>query len=478
MLNLQSKIKEQHAVAAVYVISLFMASMDGQIVNVALATLSRQFRVPTSAVQWVVTGYLLSLAVFIPASGWFGDRFGTKRVLLLSIFIFTLASFLCSTSTSITQLTIYRVLQGIGGGLLTPVGASMLYRAFPPERRASIQPTLGLATIIAPTSAPVIGGLIVTRLNWHWIFFVNIPIGAISLIFGAVFLREHRESPEARFDFTGFVLAGAGLASLIYALNQGPTRGWSSVQVVVMGAAGVAMLLGFVLTELRSRHPMLRLRLFRDEAFRISSVITAFANGSFQGIMLLAPLYLQEVRGFTGLQAGLTTFPISVGVMCSAQFVRRTYHIFGPRRTISLGLGFMVIMLVVFAFAAQHASPWTLRALLFTLGLGVGQSNLPVNISAFSNVTSADMGHGSALFNMIRRAAPALAVAILTTVLASMDHHRLIPSIFAFRVTFIVCALIGFGGSMSALFLRNEYVANSMKKQRKPESVIETESVE
>lgn len=474
MLRLQSRIKEQHAVAAVYVISLFMASMDGQIVNVALATLAHQFKVPISSVQWVVTGYLLSLAVFIPASGWFGDRFGTKRVLLFSIFMFTIASLLCSTSTSIVQLTIYRVLQGIGGGLLTPVGAAMLYRAFPPERRASIQPTLGLATIVAPASAPVIGGLLVTRLNWHWIFLVNLPIGAVSFLFGLVFLREHRESPDARFDFAGFVLAGAGLASLIYALNQGPVRGWGSAKVVLFGLAGASMLVAFVFTELHSKHPMLRLRLFRDEAFRISSVITAFANGSFQGIMLLAPLYLQEVKGYTGLQAGLTTFPISIGVMCSAQFVRRTYHLFGPRRTISFGLGFMVVMLVIFAFKAPSASAWTLRAMLFTLGLGVGQSNLPVNISAFSNVTVTDMGHGSALFNMIRRAAPALAVAILTTVLASADHHHLIPSVFAFRVTFLVCSVIGLGGSLSALFLRNEYVASSMRPRAGNESVIET----
>lgn len=353
----------------------------------------------------------------------------------------------------------------------------MLYRAFPPERRASIQPTLGLATIIAPASAPVIGGLIVTRLTWHWIFLVNIPIGLVSFLFGLVFLREHRESPDEPFDFAGFFLAGAGLATFIFALNQGPIRGWGAPEVLSSGLAGVAMLAAFVATELRSRHPMLRLRLFSDEAFRISSVITAFANGSFQGIMLLAPLFLQEVKHYTGLQAGLTTFPISIGVMCSAQFVRRTYHIFGPRRTISVGLGFMVIMLTVFAFKAQSASPWTERAMLFTLGLGVGQSNLPVNISAFSNVTTADMGHGSALFNMVRRAAPALAVAILTTVLSSIDHHRLIPGVFAFKITFLVCAVIGLGGSMAALFLRNEYVANSMKPQTKKVSVIGTAEV-
>lgn len=463
MTRLRSKIKQQHVVAVVYVTSLFMASMDGQIVNVALATLAKRFEVPTSSVQWVVTGYLLSLAAFIPASGWFGDRFGTKRVLLSAVCVFTSASLLCALSHSITELIAFRVLQGMGGGLLTPVGASMLYRAFPPERRASIQPTLGLATIVAPASAPVIGGLIVTKLSWHWIFLVNLPIGVASVVFGAVFLAEHRESPDERFDFMGFAFAGTGLAAFIFALNQGPVRGWGAPIVVAFGLAGVVLLAAFVRTELRSEHPMLRLRLFRDDAFRISSVIIAFSNGSFQGTLLLAPLFLQEVRGYSGLQAGLATFPLSVGVVCSAQLVRKTYHVFGPRRTISFGLGLMAIMVVVFIFRADHASAWTIRGMLFALGLGVGQSNLPVNISAFANISVADTGHGSALFNIIRRSSPAVAVALLTTVLASTDHRRLIPDVHAFKVTFVLCALIGLGGSVTALFLRNEYVASTMK---------------
>ncbi len=471
------RVKEQHAVAVVYVVALFMASMDGQIVNVALSTLSQQFHVSTSSVQWVVTGYLLSLAVLIPASGWFADRFGTKRVLLGSISIFTLASLLCALSTNITELIVFRIMQGIGGGLLTPVGASMLYRAFPPERRASIQPTLGLATIVAPTTAPIIGGYFVTKLSWHWIFLVNLPIGVLSLIFGTLFLTEHRESPDARFDLSGFLFAGFGLASFIYSLNQGPERGWGAPVVLVSGIVGIALLVAFIRTELRSDHPMLRLRLFHDKAFRISSTITAFANGAFQGILLLCPLFLQEVKGYTGLAAGLTYFPLTVGVMCSAQTVRKTYHHFGPRKTISFGLAVMVIMLMVFTFNAQSASPWQLRIMLFCLGLGVGQSNLPVNISAFANISTADTGHGSAIFNMVRRAAPALAVALLTTVLASADHHRLVPSLGAFKVTFIICGAIGAGGSITALFLRNEYVASTMRsRSAKDRAIVEDDA--
>jgi EmrB/QacA subfamily drug resistance transporter len=442
-----------------------MASMDGQIVNVALATLSHDFHVPTSSIQWVVTGYLLSLAVFIPASGWFGDRFGTKKILLLSIAMFTAASALCAASSNVTELIIFRVLQGVGGGLLTPVGAAMLYRAYPPERRASIQPTLGLATIVGPASAPILGGLLVTRLSWHWIFLVNLPIGTVSFLFGLFFLREHRQESVGGFDIPGFIFSGGGLAFLLYALNQGPVRGWGNVIVLTTGLGGVLLLSAFVRTELRTEHPLLRLRLFTERSFRRSTVVVVFASACFQGTLFLAPLYLQEARGYSALQAGLTTFPEALGVMASAQLVRRTYRIIGPRRVISTGLAILSSMLVVIAFVAPGASQWTIRVMLFSLGLGVGQSNLPVNISAFANISSADTGHASAIYNMVRRAAPALSVAVLSTILAMAGGHRLIPDPEAFKVVFLACAAIGVIGVLFALKINDADAASTMRKK-------------
>jgi len=468
-------VKDEHAVAVVYVISLFMASMDGQIVNVALATLQRSFGVSTGSVQWVVTGYLLSLAVFIPASGWFGDRFGTKRILLAAIALFTLSSLLCALSHNIGELTAFRVLQGAGGGLLTPVGAAMLYRAYPPERRASIQPTLGLATIVGPASAPILGGLLVTHLSWHWIFLVNLPVGTASLLFGLFFLREHREADVGRFDIPGFVTAGAGLALVLYALNQAPSRGWLAPAVLVTGLGGIGMLVLFVRTELRTKSPLLRLRLLAERSFRRSNIVVTFSSAAFQGTLFLAPLYLQQGRGYTAFQAGITTFPEAIGVMCSAQLVRRTYRIIGPRRVISTGLAIMSSMLVAFAFLAPHCTQWEIRLLLFGLGLGVGQSNLPVNISAFANISSADTGHASAIYNMIRRAAPAFGVAVLSTVLVAADGHRLVPTAGAFKIVFLADALIGLGGVLFALRLNDADAASTMRRKGQPPAAVAAE---
>jgi EmrB/QacA subfamily drug resistance transporter len=206
-------LNQKVAVAVVYVAAMFMAILDTTIVNVALPTLGRDFHVSSTALDTVVIGFLVSLAVFIPASGWLGDRFGPRRVLLTAIFMFTAASALCGMATSLSELTAFRVLQGVGGGLMTPVGMTMLWRAFPPAERIRASAILVVPTALAPALGPVLGGLFVTDLSWRWVFFVNVPIGLLAIAFGTVFLREQPRHPSGRFDLPGFVMAGVGLVS-------------------------------------------------------------------------------------------------------------------------------------------------------------------------------------------------------------------------------------------------------------------------
>ncbi|HMK63808.1 MAG TPA: MFS transporter, partial [Acidimicrobiales bacterium] len=207
------------AIGVVYVAALFMAIMDTTIVNVALPTLGRDFHVRSTGVDAVVIGFLVSMAVFIPASGWLGDRFGPRRVLLASIVIFTGASALCGLATGLGELSAFRVLQGVGGGLMTPVGMTMLWRAFPPAERIRASAILIIPTAFAPALGPVLGGLFVTDLSWRWVFYVNVPIGIAALVFGRVFLREQERQEPGPFDLGGFVLACVGLGSLMYGLS-------------------------------------------------------------------------------------------------------------------------------------------------------------------------------------------------------------------------------------------------------------------
>ena len=208
---MQARISQKVAVSVVFVAAMFISIMDVTIVNVALPTIGREFSVSPTAVDSISIAFLVSLAVFIPASGWLGDRFGGKRVLLTAIAVFTIASALCGQASSLGELVAFRVLQGAGGGMLAPVGMAMLFRVFPPEERIRASAILTAPTTLAPALGPVLGGLLVTGLSWRWVFYVNVPIGAAAIAFGAVFLRQVTESRPGRFDLPGFLLSGLGL---------------------------------------------------------------------------------------------------------------------------------------------------------------------------------------------------------------------------------------------------------------------------
>src|SRR5204863_3906007 len=216
------------SVSIVFVAAMFMSIMDGTIVNVALPSIGRQLGIPSVLLDAVVVSYLLSLAVVIPASGWLGDRWGTKRIFLLALALFTAASALCGLAGNFTMLVLFRFLQGAAGGALAPVGTAMLYRTFPPAQRVRISSILIIPTVLAPATGPVLGGLLVDQLSWRWVFYVNVPIGIAACLFGLTFLHEYREPAAGRFDVAGFLLAGGGLALVMYALSEGPTYGWTS----------------------------------------------------------------------------------------------------------------------------------------------------------------------------------------------------------------------------------------------------------
>ena len=228
----KNRMSQKVAVGVVYVAVMFISIMDITIVNTALPTIGRDFSVSPTSVDSISIAYLVSLSIFIPASGWLGDRFGGKRVLLSAIVIFTGASALCGLATSLSELVAFRILQGAGGGMLAPVGMAMLFRAFPPEERVRAASILTIPTIVAPALGPVLGGVLVTELSWRWVFFVNLPIGLAAVVFGVLFLKHSAEGHPGRFDVAGFLLAGLGLGSLMFGISEGPIDGWHSATVL------------------------------------------------------------------------------------------------------------------------------------------------------------------------------------------------------------------------------------------------------
>jgi EmrB/QacA subfamily drug resistance transporter len=268
-------------VAIAFTTGLFMDLLDMTIVNVALPEIARDLNVDpqtgASQIQWVVSAYLLSLAVFIPVSGWLGDKFGTKRIFMIALFLFTAASFLCGMAQTIEQLIFFRILQGVGGGMLTPVGTAMLFRAFPPHERAKASAVMMIPLVVAPASGPVIGGFLVEYYDWRWIFFINIPVGIFGLVFAWHYIKEEVQAAPGRFDIPGFILASGGLAALMYALAEAGTKGFDDPQVIAFGTVGLISLAVFCVVEYFTREPMIDVRLFQNRLFAGANITNMIA---------------------------------------------------------------------------------------------------------------------------------------------------------------------------------------------------------
>ncbi len=440
-----------------------MDIMDTTIVFVATPALAREFRATQSAIEWVVLGYLLSLAIWIPASGWIGDRIGTKKVFLFALAMFTLASALCGQAHSLSELVTFRVLQGVGGGMLTPVGTAMLFRAFPPVERAKASTVLIIPTVLAPALGPIVGGWLVTDVSWRWIFYVNLPVGVFGFVVGALFLREHREGTAGAFDLPGFVLSGAGLALVLYALSEGPQKGWSSTTVLTTGIVGAGLFALLVVVEAKVDAPMLTLRLYRERMFRNANIVLTLTYGSFAGVLYVLPLFLQDLRGLSALQSGLTTFPQAIGVIVSSQLVGRLYHRIGPRRLIFWGMVGMAAVTIMLAVVGVHTDLWWIRLIMFGRGICMAFAFVPLQAATYANITPADTGRASAIYSTQRQVAAALGVGILLSVLLSGAKNQN-PALSAYHAAFFVGACLVVVAALSGLLIRDEDAAATIQR--------------
>jgi EmrB/QacA subfamily drug resistance transporter len=465
-------VSEKVAVSVVFVAAMFMSIMDTTIVNVALPTIGRDFSVSPTAVDSVSIAFLVSLAVFIPASGWLGDRFGGKRVLLTAIAVFSVASALCGLASSLGELVAFRVLQGAGGGMLAPVGMAMLFRVFPPEERIRASSILTVPTTLAPALGPVLGGLLVTDLSWRWVFYVNVPIGAAALAFGARFLRQHTETKPGRFDLAGFLLSGIGLGLLMYGVSEGPDLGWGSAEVLATAAAGVTLLVAMVAVEQRTAEPIVALRLLGNRLFRSSTGVLILASIAFLGTLYVMSLYYQDGRGLTALGSGLSTFPEAIGVMIGAQLASRVlYPLLRPRRLITLGLTGTAVSIGLLSLLGAHSSLWWARLLMFTMGLAMAQVFVPTQAVAFATISPGATGRASTMFNAARQVGGAIGVALLTTaiVLTGTTHlvagHQ-VANLTAYRIAFLVAATFCLAGVASSLSIHDADAAATIPSRR------------
>ena len=463
-------------VAVVYVAAMFMSVLDTTIVTVALPAIARDFDVSAASVGAVSIAYLLALTVFIPVSGWLGDRIGGKRALLGAIGLFTLGSTLCGCAGSLPMLVALSALQGVGGAVMLPVGLAMLFRAYPPAERVRLSGTLALVTAIGPALGPFLGGVFTSYATWRLVFFVNVPIGLAALVWGALRLDAHTQPRPGRLDLAGLVLSAVGLGALMTGVAEGASLGWGSPLVLTAVLAGVLMLVALVFVELRVAHPLIDMRMFRNRLFTVATALYGLASVAYIGALYLVAVFLQEGLGVSALVSGLTSIGSAVGVVLGGQLVSRVlYARVGPRRLTAAGLVLIALSLALMARFTAADQLWWARLDLFMLGLGVAAVSIPSQAISMATISRADTGRASPVFNAGKQLGSAVGVALLSTVVGSLIGSRpgaaASARLFPYHVAFLTAAAVALAAVAVALVIRDADAAATMNRPMRPTPV-------
>jgi len=409
-------------VAGVVVLGAIMSILDITVVSVALKTFQNVFEATPAQVAWTMTGYTLALATVIPMTGWAADRFGTKRLYLLAVTLFVAGSALCATATSLELLVTYRVLQGLGGGMLMPLGMTILTRAAGPERVGRVMAVLGIPMLLGPIFGPILGGYLIDAASWHWIFLINVPIGAVALVYAAIVLPRDDVEPSETFDWVGMLLLSPGLALFLFGVSSIPEAGtvWSQ-RVLVSATIGLLLIVAFVPWALsgRTAHPLVDLRLFRNRNMTVAVIAMSLFAIAFFGASLLFPLYFQEVRGETALEAGLLLAPQGIGAMITMPVAGILADRIGPGKVVLTGITVITVGMAMFTQVGVETSYAFLLTSLFVMGLGMGATMMPIMSAALATLNHASTARGSTLLNITQQVSASIGTALFSVLLTN-----------------------------------------------------------
>ena len=412
--------------AAVVVLGAIMTILDATIVNVALPTLGREFHTTIATIQWVPTIYLLSFAAVIPLSGWASERFGAKRVWLASLGAFMLGSLLAGLSPSIGALMAARVVQGLGGGMIMPLGQTFLARAAGPERMGRVMSIVGVPMLLAPIFGPVIGGAIVGAASWRWIFFVNLPVGVLAVALAVRLLPAVPPRRQERLDALGLGLLSGGIAVFLYGLAEiartGSIADPASLPALL---GGIALVAAFGWHALRTENPLLDLRLFVHRGFAAAAATNLVLGVALFGVALLLPLYFQIVRGRGPLETGLLLLPQGLGAACAMPIAGILTDRIGARRVVPAGVCLALAGTAAYTQIAASTPYALLAAALFVIGAGLGATITPSMAVAYAGLARDAVPRATSTLNVIQRIAGSLGTTLLAVVLQRSIDARL-----------------------------------------------------
>jgi EmrB/QacA subfamily drug resistance transporter len=404
--------------AATLLVGAIAALLDTTIVAVALDELGRDLHAPVTAVEWVTTAYVLAMAAVIPLVGWSVGRFGARTVWLAALGGFLAGSVLCGATWSVGSLVAFRVLQGLGGGLILPLTQLTLARAAGPRRLGRVMAAVGLAGQVAPISGPVLGGLLVDGWGWRWVFLVNVPVVLASVVMTLRWFPPDADRTDEPLDTVGLALLPAAVVALLYALSTVASGTPGAARTAAAAAAGTALLVAFVVRSLRRRGAgLLDLRLFTDRGFRSGTAMMLVLGATTWGPMFLLPLYYQRLRGLSALDAGLALAPQNVGLGLAFLLVGRYADRLPPRPLAAAGFAVATVATVPFAVADAGSHPWLLGVALLVRGFGFGAGSLPVSVVLYRTLRPASIPDATSASNVVQRIGAATGTALMATVL-------------------------------------------------------------
>jgi EmrB/QacA subfamily drug resistance transporter len=405
-------------------VGLFMIMLDNTVVNVALPSMRRSLGMSLSQLEWVVAGYALTFAAFMLTGGKLADLLGRRRIFMAGLVIFTAASLACGLATSGGFLIAARVVQGLGGALINPATLSIIAATFPPRERGKAIGIWAGVSAMALAIGPLVGGLLTEHVNWNWIFFINVPVGLAGLLLAPILIDESRDtSAEQRLDVPGLATSALGLFSLTYAFIEANSYGWTSARILGAFAIAAVSLIAFVLLERHQRAPMLDLSLFRNRTFGGANASMLFVGLAMFGTFFYVSLYMQNVLGYSPVEAGASFLPMTILVILIAPRAGALTDKIGSRWLVGIGMSLLAVMLFYYSTLGANESFWALLPGLLLGGLGMGLTMTPVTAAAMSAVSVDKAGVGSAVLNSARQVGGSLGIAIMGSIVAGAANY-------------------------------------------------------
>jgi len=416
-------------IAAAVMLATFMEVLDTSVANVALPHIGGSLSASTDESTWVLTSYLVSNAIILPATGWLASVFGRKRLLITAIVVFTLSSALCGAAGSLGMLVIARVIQGIGGGCLQPIAQAVLLESFPPQKRGQAMAVYGMGIIVAPIIGPTLGGWITDNYSWRWIFYINIPVGIAAIMMAQTFVQDPpyiRRLIKRRIDYIGFGLMAIWLATLQLVLDKGQEADWlAAVWIRWFIIISVGALIGFVVWELRSDDPIVNLRILKNGNFAVGIVLIAVVGAVLYGTTAMLPIFLQTLMGYPALQSGLAVSPRGFGSLVSMFVVGRLIGIIDSRLLMMFGFG--VLALSVFLLSGINMDIAISNVVWPNIinGLAMGFIFVPLTTTSMGTLRNEQIGNATGIYNLMRNIGGSIGISASTTLVArSAQVHQ------------------------------------------------------